>query len=97
MRNEELEEIMVTNYSKVFKAILLSEFKADPELKKDYYSSAIKEQREIDSAIDSKSLRLSKSLVGKLKRKGFLTKSPSEDELRKIIQEVLKESGTKNE
>ncbi|HEV2225737.1 MAG TPA: hypothetical protein VGR56_02910 [Nitrososphaerales archaeon] len=94
MNNEELEEVMVTNYAKVFKAILLSEFRTDPELKEDYYSSSMTEQRGIDSAIESRSSEMAESLVGKLKDKGYLAKSPSNEELERIIKEVIKDFGS---
>jgi hypothetical protein len=97
MSNKDLEDIMVKNYTKIFQAILSSEFRADPNLKQDYYSSSIKEQHGIDSAIAVKAERLAKSLVGKLKLKGFLTNAPSDDELREIIKEVLREPDTENE
>lgn len=95
MSEKELEKIMVTNYTNVFKAILTSEFRADPHLREDYYSSPIARQREIDLAIDIKSSRLAKSLVNRLEHKGYLAKSPTSEELGKIIREVLSGSDTK--
>jgi len=93
MNEENLEKIMTANYSRVFKDMLLAAFKSDPKLTPSYLSEPIQRQRKIESEIEKQSNEMAKLLVGRLKEKGYLTKEPSDKELKDLIRETLHKFG----
>jgi hypothetical protein len=81
MTESDLERVMIANYSQVFKQILSSLFKSDEKLRTDYMSVPIDRQRDIDQELSAKSNRMAKSLVSKLKQRGYLQNEPPDSEL----------------
>ena len=94
MTASNIEEIMTENYRQVFKQILSSLFKSDPKLRPEYMSEPIQRQREIDKEIEAKSAKMAKSLVSKLKARGFLESEPTDNELEALIRSTIEEFGT---
>jgi len=91
MSNEELERIMVLNYTNVFREMLLSSLKANPKVTPDYLSQSIKRQREVEEQISRRSEEMARALVSRLKARGYLAKEPTRQALRSMIRQVLKE------
>ncbi len=96
MTGADLERIMVENYTQVFKQILSSLFKGDPNLKTDYLSAPIERQREIDAELASKSARMAQFLVSKLKEHGYLQREATDSEIEALIRTTLEEFGTRS-
>jgi hypothetical protein len=95
MTESDLERVMIANYSQVFKQILSSLFKSDEKLRTDYMSVPIDRQRDIDQELSAKSNRMAKSLVSKLKQRGYLQNEPPDSELEALIRSTLEEFGTR--
>lgn len=91
MKDEMLEQVMVSNYHHVFKEILLSIFKSNPKLTPAYLDLSMKRQREVEGEIDTRSSEMARSLVEKLKKKGWLTEEPTKKQLEKEIRRTLEE------
>lgn len=95
MKDEVLEQVMVSNYHHVFKEILLSIFKSNPKLTPAYMDQSMERQREIEGEIDARAGEMARSFVAKLKKKGWLTEEPTEKQLEKEIRRTLEEFGVR--
>ncbi len=86
MSNSKLEQIMIRNYSNVFRQILLSAFKSDPELTTKFSLEPVLRQREIEKEVIRRSEEMALFLVDKIKREGYLSKEPTDDKLEALIK-----------
>jgi hypothetical protein len=91
MSQDELERVMIANYTRVFRDMLLASVRSNPGVTTDYLSQPIKRQREIEGEISRKSAEMAKSLVSKLRAGGLLKKESTDKELVPLIRETLKE------
>lgn len=94
MKRLTIEEIMTMTYKSTIKEILLSHLKDDVKISTYFHSDSVERQRQIETEIDKQAEVIARSLVLKLKAKGYLRKKPSDDTvLRRLIVETLKEHG----
>ena len=95
MSKPRLEQIMISNYSNVFRQMLLSAFKSDPSLTTQFSSEPVKRQREIEDEISKRSDEMARFLVGRMNQKGYLAEEATDDKLEALIKETLKQFGVK--
>ena len=92
-----LRDIMIEQFRNTFIEILESQFRSHPELSVKFFSSSSVRQKDIDREIVKISNEMSQVLVKKLEQQGLLEREPSEEELKDLISQVLKEFGVKYE
>ncbi len=91
MTAEGLETVMIANYTQVFRELLLSLFKTDPELGRSFLSQPISRQRDVESEVARLSDEMARSLVRKIKEHGYLDREPSDEQLQALINQTLGE------
>ncbi len=95
MSTPRLEQIMIRNYSNVFRQMLLSAFKSDPELTTQFSSEPVERQREIEEEVTRRSEEMARFLVNNIRQKGYLSEDPTDDKLEALIKETLQHFGVK--
>lgn len=93
MKRLTIEEIMTMTYKSTINEILLSHLKDDVKISTYFHSDSVERQRQIETEIDKQAEVIARSLVLKLKAKGYLRRKPSDTVLRRLIVETLKEHG----
>jgi len=89
MRKPSLEKIMVMNYTRVIRELLLSQFRDDERLTPLFQSRSVKQQREIEEEIERRSKKAAVRLVAELKKRGGLETEPAQKELKEMIVQAL--------
>jgi len=84
---------MTRTYKSTIKKILLSQLKDDVKISTYFHSDSVERQRQIETEIDKRAEVIARSLVSKLKAKGYLRRKPSDAVLKRLIVETLKEHG----
>ncbi len=91
MTPESLESIMIVNYTHVFRELLLSLLKTDPELARTFLSQSARYQREVEAEVSEVSGEMARSLVRKLALRGHLETEPSDQDLHALVSDTLNE------
>lgn len=84
---------MTKTYKSTIKNILLSQLKDDVKMSTYFHLDSVERQRQIETEIDKRAGVIARSLVSKLKAKGYLKRKPSDAVVRRLIVEALKEHG----
>jgi UTP-glucose-1-phosphate uridylyltransferase len=93
MKKPAIEEVMTKTYKSAIKNMLLTQLKDDDDISAYFHLDSIERQRQIETEIEERAEAITSNLVSKLKAKGYLIKKPSDDVLRSLIVETLKEHG----